>query len=68
MLSYLHGIKESLIALEEIKARDASVDIDLIELRALKPFDIETIRTSLKRTHKLAILDESTLSGFTIKF
>ena len=39
------------------------VDIDLIELRSLKPLDVESIRTSLKRTHKLAILDESTLSG-----
>lgn len=43
--------------------RDPSVDIDLIELRTLKPLDMDTIRASLSRTHKLAILDESTLSG-----
>lgn len=63
VLSYLHGIKEAQISIEAIKAKDPSVDIDLIELRSLKPLDIETIRTSLKRTHRLAILDESTLSG-----
>jgi pyruvate/2-oxoglutarate/acetoin dehydrogenase E1 component len=37
--------------------------VDLIELTCLKPFDKATIETSLKRTHKLAILDESTRSG-----
>jgi len=38
-------------------------DVDLIELRCLKPLDLDTIRTSLERTHKCAILDESTNSG-----
>lgn len=63
VLTYLHGVKEVHIAIEEIKARNPSVDVDLIELRSLKPLDIDTIRTSLQRTHKLVILDESTLSG-----
>ena len=38
-------------------------DVDLIELRSLKPLDMDTIRASLARTHKLVILDESTKSG-----
>lgn len=38
-------------------------DIDLIELRSLKPLDMETIRESLSRTHKVVLLDESTQSG-----
>ena len=38
-------------------------DIDLIELRSLKPLDMDTIRESLERTNKLCILDESTKSG-----
>lgn len=38
-------------------------DIDLIELRSLKPLDVPSIRASLQRTHRLAILDESTMSG-----
>ena len=37
--------------------------MDLIELRSLKPLDMDTIRESLQRTHKVAILDESTQSG-----
>jgi pyruvate/2-oxoglutarate/acetoin dehydrogenase E1 component len=61
VLTYLHGVKESQMAIADIQAE--GYDIDLIELRSLKPLDIDTIATSLKRTHKCAILDESTNSG-----
>merc|ERR1711879_471200 len=49
------------MGIDEIKAE--GFDVDLIELRSLKPLDMETIATSLKRTNKLIILDESTKSG-----
>lgn len=61
VLTYLHGVKESMMAVEEIQAE--GFDVDLIELRSLKPLDMETISKSLSRTHKLCILDESTKSG-----
>merc|ERR1711988_597201 len=61
VLTYLHGVKESQLAIQELTAN--GYDVDLIELRSLKPLDVDTIRASLKRTHKLAILDESTKSG-----
>jgi pyruvate/2-oxoglutarate/acetoin dehydrogenase E1 component len=43
--------------------QEEGFDIDVIELRSLKPLDMETIKTSLSRTNKLVILDESTKSG-----
>merc|ERR1719201_1946193 len=61
VLTYLHGVKEANNVLAEIQAE--GMDIDLLEMRSLKPLNIETIRESLKRTHKVAILDESTNSG-----
>ena len=61
VLTYLHGVKEAQASLKNIN--DEGLDVDLIELRSLKPLDIETIRKSLKRTNKLVILDESTYSG-----
>ena len=61
VLTYLHGVREAVNAIPEIQA--AGHDVDLIELRSLKPLDLETIRESLSRTHKLCILDESTQSG-----
>jgi TPP-dependent pyruvate/acetoin dehydrogenase alpha subunit/pyruvate/2-oxoglutarate/acetoin dehydrogenase E1 component len=61
VLTYLHGVKESELAIEAIQ--EEGFDIDLIELRTLKPLDMETIKKSLSRTNKLCILDESTKSG-----
>ena len=61
VLTYLHGVKESEMAIEPIQ--EEGFDIDLIELRSLKPLDMETIAKSLGRTNKLVILDESTKSG-----
>lgn len=61
VLTYLHGVKEALNAIETIQ--EEGFDIDLIELRSLKPLDMETIAKSLSKTNKLAILDESTKSG-----
>ncbi len=39
------------------------MDIDLIELRTLRPLDMNTIRARLQSTNKVCILDESTQSG-----
>lgn len=61
VLTYLHGVKESTDSIEQLK--EEGMDIDLIELRTLKPLDMDTIRESLQRTNKLCILDESTRSG-----
>jgi 2-oxoisovalerate dehydrogenase E1 component len=61
VLTYLHGVKESVTAIDAIT--EEGFDIDLIELRSLKPLDMDTIRKSLERTNKLCILDESTKSG-----
>jgi len=61
VLTYLHGVKEAQLVTDEIM--EEGFDIDLIELRSLKPLDMDTIRMSLERTHKVAILDESTLTG-----
>ncbi|GMI35782.1 hypothetical protein TrRE_jg13378, partial [Triparma retinervis] len=61
VLTYLHGVKEAQNSLQAIN--DEGLDIDLIELRSLKPLDLPTIASSLSRTHKVVILDESTYSG-----
>jgi TPP-dependent pyruvate/acetoin dehydrogenase alpha subunit/pyruvate/2-oxoglutarate/acetoin dehydrogenase E1 component len=61
VLTYLHGVREAINAIPDINANGN--DIDLIELRSLKPIDMDTIAASLSKTHKLCILDESTLSG-----
>lgn len=61
VLTYLHGVKEANLSIDELEQK--GLEIDLIELRTLKPLDMDTIRESLERTNKLCILDESTKSG-----
>jgi len=61
VLTYLHGVKEAIMSIPAIQ--EEGFDIDLIELRTLKPLDMETIKKSLERTNKVCILDESTKSG-----
>lgn len=61
VLTYLHGVNEAKLIIGELNKMD--LDIDLIDLRTLKPLDMGPIKDSLKRTHKLCILDESTRSG-----
>ena len=61
VVTYLHGVKEAQTSVNDLLS--LGYDVDLIELRSLKPLDIDSIRTSLKKTHKLVILDESTFSG-----
>ena len=61
VLTYLHGVREAQKAIEVLK--EEGLEIDLLEMRSLKPLDKDAIRESLARTHKLAILDESTYSG-----
>lgn len=43
VLTYLHGLKEVLGVLGEIQQCDG-LDVDLIELRSLKPLDMEACR------------------------
>jgi len=61
LLTYLHGVREAQYAMEELAAE--GIELDLIELTCLKPLDLATIKESLVRTHRVAILDESTQSG-----
>ncbi|KAJ8611550.1 hypothetical protein CTAYLR_007714 [Chrysophaeum taylorii] len=57
ILTYLHGVREAATALPELG------EVDIIELTTLKPLDMDTIASSLEKSHKLIILDESTQSG-----
>lgn len=49
-------------ALELLK-NNSEISADLIDLRTLAPLDIETIYTSVKKTGKVFVLHEDTLTG-----
>jgi pyruvate dehydrogenase E1 component beta subunit len=39
------------------------VDVELIDLISLKPFDMETIRRSIRKTHRVLIVEECMKTG-----
>ena len=61
LCSLIFGVQDAQLVIDELNGMD--LDIDLIDLRTLKPLDMGPIQASLERTHKLCILDESTRSG-----
>jgi 2-oxoisovalerate dehydrogenase E1 component len=47
----------------ELLKNNSEISADLIDLRTLAPLDIETIYTSVKKTGKVFVLHEDTLTG-----
>jgi 2-oxoisovalerate dehydrogenase E1 component len=43
--------------------RETGIDIDIIDLRTLVPLDVDTILASVKRTGKVLLLHEDTLTA-----
>ena len=57
IVSYNKMIKVALKAAEELEKEGVSAEV--IDLRTIRPLDIETILTSVKKTNRLIIVDES---------
>ncbi len=58
----MKGVHDSLAAAERLAA-DHGIEAEVIDLRTLRPLDIETIRASVARTNRLLILEEGPLTG-----
>lgn len=61
LITYGGMLPRCLDACEEMKKRGR--EIEVIDLRSLRPLDDETIFTSLKKTHRVLIVDEGWRSG-----
>ncbi len=46
-----------------LEATEASSDVEVIDLRSLRPLDTETIFSSVRKTHRVLIVDEGWKSG-----
>jgi pyruvate dehydrogenase E1 component beta subunit len=61
MLTYSRMRHHCLKAVQQLEAE--GVDVELIDLVSLKPFDMETIRASIRKTHKVVIVEECMKTG-----
>jgi acetoin:2,6-dichlorophenolindophenol oxidoreductase subunit beta len=50
-------------ALEAAKSLAAEIDVEVIDPRGVRPFDIETVLTSVKKTGRLVIVHEAPVVG-----
>jgi len=61
IVSVMKGVHDSLAAADAL-AREG-IDCDVIDLRTIKPLDIETVIASVERTTRLLVVEEGPLSG-----
>ena len=57
IVSFGKILKEAVKAIDELK--NENIDAELIDLRTIRPLDIEPIISSVKKTNRLVILEES---------
>jgi len=61
IVSVMKGLHDSLAAADAL-AKDG-IDCEVIDLRTIKPLDIETVIASVERTARLLVVEEGPLSG-----
>jgi pyruvate dehydrogenase E1 component beta subunit len=61
ILTYSRMRHHCIKAVQQLEAE--GVDVELIDLISLKPFDMETISRSIRKTHKVVVVEECMKTG-----
>ena len=61
LVSAMKGVHDCLTAADELAAKGVSAEV--IDLRTIRPIDLETIMASLAKTNRLAVVEEGPLTG-----
>ena len=61
VFAYGGCLPKALQAADELVA--AGIDVEVVDLRVLRPLDIDTIAASVRRTHRAVVVDEGWRSG-----
>ena len=61
VFAYGGCLPKALQAAEELAAQ--GVEVELVDLRVLRPLDIDTVAASVRRTHRAVVVDEGWRSG-----
>ena len=61
LVSAMKGVHDGLQAAAEVEADGVSVEV--VDLRTLRPFDLDTVLTSVQKTSRLVVVEEGPLTG-----
>jgi pyruvate/2-oxoglutarate/acetoin dehydrogenase E1 component len=61
LVSAMKGVHDSLAAAEQLAGR--GVDAEVIDLRTIRPLDLDTILASVAKTNRLVVVEEGPLTG-----
>jgi acetoin:2,6-dichlorophenolindophenol oxidoreductase subunit beta len=61
LVTAMKSVHDSLEAADELE-RDR-VSVEVIDLRTLRPFDVETVLTSVRKTSRIVVVEEGPLTG-----
>jgi len=61
LVSAMKGVHDSLAAAEPLAQQ--GVQAEVIDLRTIRPVDIETLLTSVQKTNRIAVVEEGPLTG-----
>ncbi|HEU4703259.1 MAG TPA: transketolase C-terminal domain-containing protein [Conexibacter sp.] len=61
IVSAMKGVHDSLAAAEQLAPQ--GVEAEVIDLRTIRPFDVETLLASVARTNRLVVVEEGPLTG-----
>ncbi len=61
IVSVMKGVHDSLAAAEQLAGE--GIECEVIDLRTIKPLDIETVIASVERTSRLLVVEEGPLTG-----
>lgn len=61
LVTAMKGVHDALEAAERLE-RDR-VSVEVIDLRTLRPLDVDTVLTSVRRTNRVAVVEEGPLTG-----
>ena len=61
LVSAMKGVHDCLAAADRLAAEGVSADV--IDLRTLRPIDLDTVMTSVVKTNRIAVVEEGPLTG-----
>ena len=56
-------VSKAMHAAEELAARPTPIAVEVVDLRSLRPLDLDTLAASVERTHRAVVLDEGWRTG-----